>query len=424
MSSIMKMNSILQLFDVRSPVAFHPSKLNPIVDSLNPDYENEQDRLYKAYQTRVVDVAQLDDFNRVYLDSLKKSAVTTKSICIDGMSAVGKSSIATRLDGKMLKPGSGSRLISRNSHPSSCMAYVFNFIKAMIEADKGGSVTLFDRLPFNTLMWNKIWLMLGRAEREGTIDEKHMFKYTDYLDSDVIESMAMLSFNIILVDSDFKRAAQRLRAREEGCDVERSQWWHYMPIQYFAYVALHARWPHLFYLIDLESFKGDQSAMQDYVVSLIKRIDCFASEGHDSIYKFEPIDMCTYTDAETGQRVPYVLCGDVKQERLRPLMDVSFTDGVKRFALRQDDSAHFVRFHLVEPNGVLFEVVDKNRCKRYKLKRINNGKLFASAKVCDPIGLWNQLVELSDGVLIKNRVLRFKNNRSRFEFVKMLQKRV
>lgn len=586
---------MLKLFDVNAAggggdsCPYHPSEqsFNHFTRRTeSAEYEKAQRLLFERIRYSVDsspecrDPKDLDEFNKEYLDRFSTRTSRNVAVCIDGMSAVGKSSVGALLKDRniaLVKPATDLGFVSKNSHPSSCMGYTFTFLKTIVEklndCGEDGAIA-FDRLPINTLMWNKIWLMMGALERlkidslqrlddavferrrrfsldssvalsssssssssesfytesesqpteseyessfvddddDGEADDhanddaneiknenkyesnhaytrqtrsaavkrrdddvsgRHdymdvayadndtlndsnynnctcchestlyrLFKYSYYLDDEVMESLCDLSFNIILVDSDINRANLRLRARGEGQDVNRSTWSYYMRVQHYAYSMLHARWPHLFYLIDLQTFNGDQTAMQKYIVELIDRVRKVRRGGGDAgggarkgvNFEFAPVDLYRSYDHTKDSHGTYSLCGNGKRERFRPLVDFKFTDYVKTFtvpctrsniarSVEYRNKPVRVNFYTLDTNAVRFEICKSNkRLARRPLntRYLRRGKFIASATVFDPKSLWRQLVDISDGVPLGNSMVVFKTNKMRYQFLKML----
>lgn len=318
-------------------------------------YEHEERRSYYdfgvpfSYSTSVIDNSKFDWYAPVYF----------RAVCVDGLSGVGKSSLSKILERHsivMKKPCKENYYPARNSHPASAIGYVHDFIKTMkTDADLGDGV-VYDRLPINNIIWDRIWMMFGALERSRTddydnndpsssetdsdeedldgssssntinedflkSDEKfhRIFKYTKFLDEDAMKMYGACSKNILVIDTDTGRARNRLAARNDGTDRDRSTWPYYIEVQNYAYRMLHKRWPERFYLVDLVQFDGDQDKMQDFLVQWVLKAFSFIKISPDSPFKFEALNPEASKDR-------MILHGDLAALRAFPLTTTQFSN--------------------------------------------------------------------------------------------------
>lgn len=409
-----KVQDAMALFDEKDPdsrtVSFHHSDQTPLPEKINPEYEAKLRRDFESFGNQYIIESAVPDFmnvNKPFFDSLLEP-VYCNGITIDGLCAVGKTSIGRKLPFKMVKAIVGKRFPIRNTHPSSCMGYA---IESIYEMMQNKEFHVYDRLAINTLMWSNIWSMLGAMKRENHDFNKcglRLFEYTRYLDDDVMNLMCSSTKNIIIVDSNAERARQRLFNRGEGTDVERSQWPDYINIQNYAYRMLHARWPHLFCLLDLAQFGGDLNSAQSCIADIIGCIHrTLTVDSSKSPFKFEPIVKLALED--------YPICGNVKRERFRPLLDVKFTELPKRFAIHEEsaeDSSKRSAIYFYRPHP------EKIRVSFGREVVGRNVNILKKYRVHDPKGLWARLAEYADGgVLVQPNVLQFKNRGLCNEFI-------
>lgn len=330
-------------------------------------------------------------YNKIKNDhvSFFNDPVYYRSVAIDGLCCVGKSSFGNFFrEAKMIKPQAGVHYVARNTHPSSCLGYLYSYIKNMdsignTEPDK---FYMYDRMPINAIMWNNIWRMIGLAMDDDlndidSIDDgkrKSLFKLTDYMANNIMNTYGRLGKNIIIIDSDIELAKSRMMARGKGSDVERSSWKNYIQIQNYAYKMLQFRWPNLYYLIDLSDYNGDISSMHKDLKSIIGKLM--------KTIKLEP---SPFTFAPLADTSHVISCGDVEKERYRPIDDCVWVK-MHKYSIGDKDNLHFVHINKSTlESGVYQMIVNKNN----GVVNVAGWVCMKSGWVYNPNGLLDSLVE-------------------------------
>lgn len=344
-----------------------------------------------------------NDVCEVKLDNEKydyESSVHFNAVCIDGLSGVGKTTFGNRYYGDSMKKPNGGRYIARNTHPSSCISYVYDYIRFMKENEN--QFTVYDRMPINTLMWNSIWdmmMIVGNGNLEDYTNE--LIKCTEYLPDVIMERFGRLAKNIIIVDTDHERATTRLRKRGQGKDVERSNLKNYIKIQVFAYTMLCKRWPHLFYYVDLNDFDGDQNRMHEFLHILITE-------------RFSNLRVeCDFDFSQLYKSGKEMLCTNTKRESLRPIMSERFSNDAK---------VHFCDDDSKRKSFELYSDRDTNTV--YFAPAHVNCQLVMSVRVFDPQSLWRTIqkcaYEKHNATKLTDEIIQFESANDFDSFVKSL----
>lgn len=202
--------------------------------------------------------------------------VQTRNVTIDGVSGVGKTSIGRRITYPFEKINKYIQSIAMNNSPSPAMGFFCSGVELMYE--KQGCV--WDRDPFNNLLWHNIWLSFAQAIRTDTVSLKSCKKYEYIIPKTLIE-LLYVSKTIIIIDTNEEAASKRLESRALGSDKFRSTWPFYIKFRNYFYTSLCNQYPEHFYLIDLnKDFYRDQTTMQDWIIARIpEMMQCMVVES-------------------------------------------------------------------------------------------------------------------------------------------------
>lgn len=244
---------------------------------------------------------------------LANETVKTRNVCIDGLSAVGKSSI-----GNLLKPSTKINMVGQNMHPSAAFGYFMYTLREM----KMNQNNMWDRLPFNNYMWTGIWKVLSNCKITGSFNPSECVEYFKEIHPLAMEWLSSLAKNVIIVDSNEQLAALRLRSRNTGSDYERSFWPYYISVQNQFYKMLKEKYNTYYCLVDLADYGGNQTLMQQAVRVICNELFDDMNVADDDCLVFKPINNYMNKQILTDT--------ECERERFRPILGVNFTDGVKR----------------------------------------------------------------------------------------------
>lgn len=275
----------------------------------------------------------------------------TRCICVDGTCAVGKSTLLQKTMENTTKIISSEKIsdyynnfISRNSHVSSSIGYLFTGLKLMQEKP----YSVWDRTPYNNLTWNRIWCIISDVccndvslyEKEGqNLSYNKLWqwsKYANCMHPCVSGFLARCAKTFLLIDSKEEQAQTRLRNRACKSDVERSFWPKYIQVQNYFYINLWNEYPDAYCLIDVGLYrdlfeccalKGDDKAyfdcLHDCISNIIEGTMAEIIEGNILVEGIQ------FSPCMTDKDKKYRSSKGTNVESIRPLFTVNFTEGLK-----------------------------------------------------------------------------------------------
>lgn len=185
--------------------------------------------------------------NHTTFTKLKEQTYFSPTVLYDGVCANGKTTLLETLFSnhniKSYKHTNQLKVGHMNTTSIDALGYIMSFHEAI---SKFETPTICDRAPCNNLDWSIIWSgivkynddVLGGSTSTIRNVFSHIKEYYDTIHPITKEFMYMFP-TVIVVDSDFRDNAIRLRKRGEreiNCsDINRSYWDFYIPMQYYYY---------------------------------------------------------------------------------------------------------------------------------------------------------------------------------------------
>lgn len=228
-------------------------------------------------------------------------------ICVDGLCAVGKSSlIKPNTPFIMKKINTFLKLPSRNHHVGSSLGYTWSGLKIMQQ--EGGANVIWDRNPWNNITWHQIWSCLINPQLSW-------LEYSNQ-SSQLVDYYRKFTQTIIIVDSNESMARQRLFRRNTGSDRSRCDWENYIKIQNYFYAKMSLDYPESFCLVDLASFDGDIDRLQKSILDILDRVEPIIQE----LIQFTPL---------SSSFISIYNSRGYAQDRMLPLESEHFTKDIK-----------------------------------------------------------------------------------------------
>lgn len=223
--------------------------------------------------------ASLYALNPFFEDTIKNQEFPFKNVCVDGVCAVGKTTLLSKLkqNHNIHTIKLDTNITQRNTSCLGSFGYSFSYLEEM--ARNVGCVT--DRTPFNNIDWLSIWSGIVEVFNSPKFNEisnySECFEFCvknleQFLPSSIDSTISTLFHNIaptiIVIDSNFELNNNRLHDRRGQSDVIRSNWKQYIPLQYCMYILKHKYTNVL--LVDLSWFDHDFDLYVDTLCSIIK----------------------------------------------------------------------------------------------------------------------------------------------------------
>lgn len=281
-----------------------------------------------------------------FFENFEKKLPRTRVWNLDGVSAIGKSSTFENIQ----KTNTRINCIGQNTHPGAHMGYLITSIKMMTESEAN---TIWDRTPYNNTLWFSIWEIITHIKNnkksynnendtntycESLICDKnkkkllgnHVLTDSQLLywkicmngtRNDIYSWLASNAKTILLVDSNELDATTRLRKRNNGHDLQRSKWLHYIRVQNFAYMYLATNFPEDFCIIDLNYLNGNQTLMQKIVRCIVDK------------YKINKADPISFRPLKCATVKPILTPRAQEFERTRNFQQLKFTKNLKYLAI-------------------------------------------------------------------------------------------
>lgn len=240
---------------------------------------------------------------------LTKLKAKNMCLCIDGTATCFKTTITEKLQKQynrlIYKVQKNSDYESKNinTHALATMGYMD---KGTIDIYNCNVLHYGDRSPINPLDWNFIWRYMDMMEKRFGFNfnietdmemAEDIFKMLDIEIEEYKNSEFYLyyrnKFNIlVLIDSDCKEVDNRRRLRNNGSDVERSNWGFYTLIQNIVYSKLYEN-----LYIDLNWFTCCKSDKIEGIVLFLEYSLNSLSGKVDKIF----IEKCNSIDLEKSK---------------------------------------------------------------------------------------------------------------------------
>ena len=317
--------------------------------------------------------------NITFFENFESKLPMTRVWNLDGVTACGKSSTIKNIQ----KTNTRINCIGQNTHPGGHMGYLITSIKMMTESKAN---TIWDRTAYNNTLWFSIWEIIShiKGNAEAYNQENYTNTYCESLITDqnmkkllgnhVLTDSQLLSWNIcmnetrndiygwlasnaktiLLVDSNELNATARLSKRNNGHDLERSKWLHYIRAQNFAYMYLATNFPEDFCIIDLNYLNGNQTLMQKIVRCIIEK------------YKINDANPISFKPLRCATVKPILTPRAQEFERIRNFQQQKFTKNLKYLAINTDYDANAVAN---DAAGVISNDEDHHQSVNKKIKR-------------------------------------------------------
>lgn len=236
-----------------------------------------------------------------YLDTFQWAS----SVCIDGMSCVGKTTILRKFENRTAKINNYMNIKTYNVSPSTSLAYLILGTKLALES-KG---ILIDRSPISNLIWLYANQLAEKFPEGRLCRELTWTGELDLLMNSIEDSKLPLQYvkgqnvsALFILDSNIKEWNGRLKSRNEGADCSHADsktFWMQLPV--YAYFANLMGWP----TIDLEYFRQKYNTSKVMSEVQLALFDFFSSHLDDTatlaniVHHQSPISLNDYLNCCT-----------------------------------------------------------------------------------------------------------------------------
>ena len=236
----------------------------------------------------------IEKINYKFFDNVQHPSIPIVSI--DGVCCCGKSTLCFKYE--HIKTNKYITSVGMNSNPCSALGYYNTSLKLMDsfvrEHKDSKAIILSDRTPWNNYMWSIIWKLIASVDTfsEDATATKNSYTtlnditttddvvFTDFIlnvwaqlmstiYAPTLKDLITSTVPIFIVDSNEINVKNRMRQRNTGSDLERSNWDYYVALQNYAYAFVAAKYPEHICIIDISRY---ENVTQEVVLQAVEKL--------------------------------------------------------------------------------------------------------------------------------------------------------